>query len=75
MSHCSSYFQYHAGRIICSNDERKKGKGIQIGKDEFTLSLYEEGIIWYMRPSNLHYTNARSNQQFKQMSVYKIDKK
>lgn len=64
MSHCSSHFQYNAGRIICSNNERKKGKGIQIGKDEFTLSVYEENIILYMRPSNLHYQNARSYQQF-----------
>lgn len=62
MSHCSSYFQYHAGTIICSNKEKKE-KGIQIGKDQFTLFLYAGDIILYIRPSNLHHTNARSNQQ------------
>lgn len=44
--------------------KEKKEKEIQIEKDEFTLSLYAEDIILYMRPSNLHHTNARSNQQF-----------
>lgn len=44
--------------------KEKKEKEIQIGKDEFTLSLYEENIMLFMRSSNLHYPNARSYQQF-----------